>query len=246
MIDLHCHILPFVDDGARNAAMACEMAEHSLRSGVDIVVATPHCNIEYMPGNFRDRGYWEVFGLFKALLKQHRIPLTLLPGAELFAHGHNLDQLLEENRVVTLNHSRYLLTEFNFYASIEDISDKLRRIRRKGYIPVIAHPERYSAVQEHPGIVAHWIQDGYVVQVNKGSILGRLGEGAKHTGMHLLRHGLAHVIASDAHHPYHRPTGFRSLTPALNHLCSAEYAQLLLQTNPLRIISDKAVRLPDL
>ncbi len=246
MIDLHCHILPFVDDGARNAAMACEMAEHSLRCGVDTVVATPHCNIEYMPGNFRDRSYWEIFGLFKALLKQHHIPLTVLPGAELLAHGPNLEQLLEEERVVTLNNSRYLLTEFNFYTPLEDINAKLRMIRRKGYIPVIAHPERYVSVQEHPGIAQYWVQEGYILQVNKGSILGRLGEGARHTGVSLLRRGLAHAIASDAHDPYHRPTGFRSLTPALRQLCSAEYAQLLLKTNPLRIISDKAVITPDL
>ena len=246
MIDLHCHILPFVDDGAQNAAMACEMAEHSLRSGVDIVVATPHCNIESMPSNFRSRNYWEVFGLFKALLKQHRIPLTLLPGAELFAHGHNLEQLLEEQQVVTLNNSRYLLTEFNFHSSAEDMSAKLRLIRHKGYIPVIAHPERYSAVQEFPQIVGHWFREGYVIQINKGSVLGRLGEGARQTGLFLLRRGLAHVIASDAHHPYHRPTCFRSLTPVLSRYCSAEYAQLLLQTNPLRIISDKAVHSPDL
>lgn len=246
MIDLHCHILPFVDDGARNAAMACQMAEHSLRSGVDIVVATPHCNIEYMPGNFRSRGYWEVFGLFKALLKQHRIPLTLLPGAELFAHGENLEQLLEERQVVTLNNSRYLLTEFNFHAPAESISAKLRLIRRKGYIPVIAHPERYTAVQEHPGLVEYWFREGNLIQVNKGSILGRLGEGALQTSLQLLRQGLVHVIASDAHHPRLRPTGFHSLTPTLSRLCSAEYAQLLLQTNPLRIISDKAVIVPNL
>lgn len=246
MIDLHCHILPFVDDGARDAAMACEMAEHSLRSGVDVVVATPHCNIEYMPGNYRSRSYWEVFGLFKALLKQHHIPLTVLPGAELFAHGQNLERLLEEELVVTLNHSRYLLTEFDFLTSAEDMSAKLRLIRHKGYIPVVAHPERYKAVQETPEVAHRWFREGYILQVNKGSILGRLGEGAAHSAAYLLRHGLAHVIASDAHHPYYRPTGFRSLTTALSRICSAEYAQLLLQTNPLRIISDKAVIPPDL
>ena len=241
MIDLHCHIIPFLDDGARNAAMACDMAEHSLRCGVDTIVATPHCNIEYMPGNYRGRSYQEAFGLFRALLKQHHIPLTVLPGAELFAHRHNLRQLLEENRVVTLNHSRYLLTEFGFHTPIEEISAMLALIERKGYIPVIAHPERYTAVQQEPQAVARWFQRGYVIQVNKGSLLGRLGEGARLTGLRLLRYGLAHVIASDAHHPYHRPTGFRSLTPLLDQLCSAEYTQLLLKTNPLRIISDQPI-----
>lgn len=246
MIDLHCHIIPFVDDGARNAFMACEMAEHSLRSGVDTIVATPHCNIEYMPGNFRSRSYWEVFGLFQALLRQHRIPLTVLPGAELFASRRNLRQLLEENRVVTLNNSRYLLTEFSFHTPAEEMDAILALICRRGYIPVVAHPERYTAVQQEPRAAVRWFREGYILQVNKGSILGRLGEGARLTSLHLLRHGLAHVIASDAHHPYHRPTGFHSLTPVLERLCPAEYAQLLLHTNPLRIISDKAVVSPDL
>lgn len=246
MIDLHCHILPFVDDGARNARMACEMAEHSLRTGVDIIVATPHWNIPRMPDHFRGRSYWEIFGLFRALLKQHRIPLTVLPGAELFAQRSNLRQLLEERRVVTLNHSRYLLTEFHFHASTEEMDSMLRLIRRAGYVPVVAHPERYIDVQQHPSAATRWFREGYILQINKGSLLGRLGEGARQTGLQLLQRGFAHVIASDAHHPYHRPTGFRSLTPLLERHCSTEYAEILLHHNPLRIISDKSVISPDL
>ena len=215
MIDLHCHILPFVDDGARDARMACEMARHSLRSGVDTIVATPHCNIKYMPDNYRGKDYWVVFALFRALLRQHKIPLTVLPGAELFAQRDNLQRLLEERRVVTLNHSRYLLTEFNFHSSLPEIDHKLRMIRRAGYVPVIAHPERYTEVQENPSYAVRWVREGYVIQINKGSLLGRLGEGALRTGLQLLRSGLIHVIASDAHHPYRRPTGFSSLLPEL-------------------------------
>lgn len=241
MIDLHCHILPFVDDGAQNARMACEMARHSLHSGVDTIVATPHCNIEYMPDNYRSRDYWAILGLFRTLLRQHRIPLTVLPGAELFAQRDNLQQILEERQAVTLNHSRYLLTEFSFRVSLEEINRKLYMIRRAGYIPVIAHPERYSEVQQNPACAVRWIREGYVLQVNKGSLLGRLGEGAHRTGLYLLRSGLAHVIASDAHHPYHRPTGFSSLLPQLRHYCPAEYIDLLLRVNPRRIISDENV-----
>lgn len=246
MIDLHCHIIPFLDDGAQNARMACEMAKLSLRSGVDVIVATPHCNIDYMPNNLQGRNYWASLGLFRALLKQHHLPLTVLPGAELFAQRSNLQQLLEEQRIITINHSRYLLTEFSFHASVEEMDRRLHLIQRFGYIPVIAHPERYTEVQQSPGCALRWLREGYVLQVNKGSLLGRLGESARRTGSYLVQNGFAHVIASDAHHPYHRPTGFRSLIPVLDRLCPREYAKLLLQGNPQRIVSDKAIISPDL
>lgn len=241
MIDLHCHILPFVDDGADNANIACAMAKHSLRCGVDTVVVTPHCNLFGARENFRGREYEEVLGMFRALLRQHRIPLNVLPGCELFVHDSNLVELLDHKKVMTLNRSRYLLTEFHFHASGESISHSLSRIARRGYVPVVAHPERYRAVQQDPLLVVEWFSQGHIIQLNKGSLLGRLGQGAHSTAIHLLRAGLAHVIASDAHNMQHRPPGFLSLMPTLKQHCSGEYAKLLLEDNPMRILSDQPI-----
>ena len=165
----------------------------------------------------------------------------MLPGAELFAHSSNLGQLLDGRRVVTLNHSRYLLTEFNFRSHPDAIDTSLERIARRGYVPVIAHPERYSAVQEDPSLAALWFQKGYIIQLNKGSLLGRLGAGARECSLALLRSGLAHVIASDAHNMDTRPTGFQSLIPLLKRLCPPEYTHLLLQENPAHIIADEPI-----
>ncbi len=244
MIDLHCHIIPMVDDGARNAAVACEMAMHAYRSGVDTIVATPHCNLFPAMPNYRGRRYTERFSLFRALLRQQGIPLRVLPGSELFAHPSSLRQVLDERRAVTLNHSRYLLTEFNFNTRGRDISDALALIARRGLIPVVAHPERYAAVQREPSLVAQWFMKGYIIQINKGSLLGRLGHSAHEASLHLLSAGLAHVIASDAHDMQYRPTGFQSLLPFLRKRCQAEYIELLLNVNPRRIISDKPIPLP--
>lgn len=241
MIDLHCHILPFVDDGAENAAVACAMAMHCLRSGVDVVVATPHSNLFGARDNFAGRSYEECLGMFRALLRQHRIPLTVLPGAELFAHSSNLGQLLDAKKVVTLNRSRYLLTEFNFHSHPDAISTSLERIIRRGYVPVIAHPERYTAVQEDLQLVAEWFSLGCIIQLNKGSLLGRLGRSAQLCSANLLHSGLAHVIASDAHNMGSRPTGFQSLLPVLRQFCPPDYIEILLQVNPSRIISDKPI-----
>lgn len=245
MIDLHCHIIPWVDDGAQNAKTACVMAQHALHSGVDTIVATPHCNLFGMRGlncaNYRSRRYDEMLGLFRALLRQHGLPLRVLPGAEVFVHPANLSALLEERRLVTLNHSRYLLTEFPFQADGMDISLLLARVAQSGLTPVVAHPERYAAVQDDLSLAAQWVEKGYVIQLNKGSLLGRLGDGAQYASRALLRRGLVHVVATDAHDPRYRPTGFVSLLPVLRELCSPEAVALLLDGNPYRIIHDRPV-----
>ncbi len=244
MIDIHCHMIPWIDDGAPNARTACEMAEYAYRSGVHTMIVTPHCAIPGAPENYRGRQYSVCFSMFRALLKQRDIPLRILPGCELFASTPYLKQILEQRRAVTLNHSRYLLTEFNFHASAQEISSALQLIEHYGYIPVVAHPERYRAVQDSPQLATEWFSRRYVLQVNKGSLLGRLGSGAQETAMHLLRCGLIHVIASDTHDPRYRPTGFQSLLPLLDRHCSPEYIELMLEINPHRILSDRRIPLP--
>ena len=246
MIDLHCHIIPWIDDGAASAHVACEMAAHAVRSGMDTIVCTPHCNLSDDIPNYSGRDYDVCFGMFRALLAQHGIPLRVLPGCELFAHRSNLRQLLDERRIVTLNHSRYILTEFNFNDSGDYMTGVLDTIARRGLIPVVAHPERYDCVQQDPKLAVSWFAKGYIIQLNKGSILGLLGERAYRAGTHLLASGIAHVIASDAHDARYRTTGLRSLLPVLERICPEEYIRLLLEINPDRIIHDRRIPAPEL
>ena len=233
MIDLHCHIIPWVDDGAESARVACQMAEFSLRNGVDTIVATPHCNLQGSRHNYRGKTFRDVFSMFRALLIQHEIPLRVLPGAEVFCHSSNLRELLEEEKVVTLNHSRYLLVEFNFQNNLLSV------VSRYGYIPVIAHPERYVAVQNSPGLAVRWFEKGYVIQLNKGSLLGRLGQTACDTAQYLLSAQIAHVVASDAHDMRGRAPGFYSLLPLLRDFCAPEYVDRLVEENPYKIVTDQ-------
>ena len=242
MIDLHCHIIPYIDDGAKSIEVACAMAKHACDSGVKTIVATPHCNLRNTRSNYRDRDYVTVFSTFRAVLKQKKIPIKLLPGAEVFAHEDNIRELIEERKLVTLNNSRYLLVEFPFHGSAREINRTLEAIARRGLVPVIAHPERYDVVQEHPDLVAYWFSQGFVIQLNKGSLLGRLGHGAKHASMQLLSRGLAHVVASDAHDMKHRPPGFFSLQNELR--INPHYLNILLRENPTHIINDEPLPPP--
>jgi len=238
MIDLHCHIMPWVDDGAKDATTALRMLEHAWRTGVKTIVATPHSNLKGALENYSGVDFNKRFALFQALVRQSGIPIKILPGAEIFAHESNLNSLLRENRLVTINHSRYLLVEFKFHASAKSIEYCLDTISSNGYTPVIAHPERYVAVQTAPALAARWFSKGYIIQLNKGSLLERLGVAAYQAALHILSIGVAHVIASDAHDMQRRPTGFKSLLPVLERTCPPDYIQLLLTDNPQKIIDD--------
>lgn len=243
VIDLHCHILPGVDDGAGSMDDACRMARLAAESGISVIVATPHCNIPGQQPNTRSAALNQRFAELNRQLRLQGIDIQVLPGAEVFARD-NLFTLLQERKLNTINNSRYLLVEFYFGESASTISSALLQVRQAGLIPIVAHPERYEAVQHDPGLAVGWFRDGYIIQLNKGSLLGRLGRGAKHCGLWLLDHGFAHVIASDAHSPEYRTPYMTNLVNFLLDYYPAAYVNLLLEKNPQRIIENRSIPIP--
>ena len=206
MVDIHCHILPGVDDGSPSMEDSLQMARMAADSGVTDIIATPHCNLPgYGPKNYRSAALRTGFSRLRQALEQEGIPLGIHPGAEVFCTPE-LDRLLDRRQLQTLGGGRYLLVEFYFDESAEFMEQCFRAIRRRGLVPVAAHPERYDAVQRDPYMVRRWFERGVVIQLNKGSILGRLGRRAQDTALWLLERGLAHAAASDAHRPTVRTT----------------------------------------
>ncbi|MBQ8621770.1 MAG: hypothetical protein IJ422_05600 [Oscillospiraceae bacterium] len=239
MVDIHCHILPGVDDGAEDLMDALEMARMAADSGVHAIAATPHCNL---PGvrrkNFASQELAEQYHMLREAIRKARIPVELLLGAEVMATPDVVEHLRREE-LLTLNGSRYLLTEFFFDESFQYMDRMLERIAAHGLVPVVAHPERYGAIQEEPYLVEQWFARGYVIQLNKGSILGRLGARARMAGHWLLEHGLAHAVASDAHSPTVRTTHMEQIRQEILELTGEGYAQILLERNPRRILNDQ-------
>ena len=241
LTDMHCHILPFVDDGVKNMDDALLMARMAVNSGVDTIVLTPHCNLPWaVEKNYRTAQLAVRMSALIARLREAKIPLNILPGAEIFC-TEQVPELLRAGRLLTLAGSDYLLTEFYFDEEIGFINQMLERIRETGKKPVIAHPERYEAVQADPEIVRHWVRSGVVVQVNKESILGDLGRGAEETSRWLLSRGLAHAVASDAHGPDRRTTDMTRICRFLEEDYNPEYADILLRRNPERICRSQGV-----
>ena len=239
MTDIHCHILPFVDDGADSMEDAVEMARMAADSGVTTIIATPHCNLPYgEEKNYIAPALQARFFQLQQAVKAAGIPLTILPGCEVLCTP-DTPELLRKGRLLTLAGSRYLLVEFFFDEELSYMDEMLSAIARQNVVPVVAHPERYEAVHRNPRIVERWFRAGYVIQLNKGSILGRLGRRAAWTAEWILSRGLAHVVASDAHSPVMRTTEMSELTRFLYEVCPPEYADILLNRNPSCILHNR-------
>lgn len=236
MIDLHCHMLPSVDDGAAAEEEALLMAQVAVDSGVTDVALTPHCNVPEQFDNYNDHRLRERFRRFEQLVRQEDIPLTLHRGMEVFATPE-LPRLLDDGALLTLGRSRYLLVEFAFGESAWFVDDILHRIRQRGLTPVVAHPERYYFIQDEPRHLLHWVNDGYVLQLNKGSFFGMFGRHAAQAAHWCLDCGCLHLIGSDAHSPYRRTPRLNDVYDLVAETVSPETARLLLHDNPAAILS---------
>ena len=240
MTDIHSHILPGVDDGSQSMAESLELLALAAGSGVTGIVSTNHCNI---PGEFDNYASRELMELWEDLCSETRragIPIRIYRGMEIYATGE-LPELLKKNRVWTLNGTRYFLTEFGFGEDPDFCRDVLRRCSDLGYKPVIAHPERYFFVQADPEIAFEWCVSGYALQVNKGSLLGRFGRDSQIAADLIVSHGLCACVGSDAHNPEQRSTHMGEVRQYLTEEYGEDYARLLLEENPSRILSGRGL-----
>ena len=240
MFDIHCHILPAVDDGSGNMSDSIEMAQLAAESGTKGIVATPHCNI---PGMFDN--YWsnELENKVRSLqieLKEKGIPVTIYSGQEVFLSRH-FDERLKNREFITLNNSRYMLVELDFMIDEVSAVSKLKHLAAEGYVPIVAHPERYGFVIENPSVIKKIRSSGCLVQINCGSILGDFGGYIKKTADIIIRNSLADFIASDAHSQYSRTPVLSDVHELICENYSYDYADLLLRTNPLNVLEDKLI-----
>ena len=235
MIDIHAHILPDTDDGAYNMAESLRMLQMAEVSGVDTIIATPHCNIPGSFTNYISEAVEERFRMLQKASKEAGQNIQIIKGMEVFATVW-MSKLLQEGKVWTLNGTKYFLTEFNFRENPEFAMIVLEDCFDAGFVPVIAHPERYYFVQNNPEIVYEWYCQGYGIQINKGSILGRFGQRAQEAAELLLGHGLVSCVASDAHSSQKRTTHMAEVKTFLEKNYGKDYAKLVLETNPARIL----------
>lgn len=237
MIDTHLHLLPDIDDGPETMEETLALAQSLVREGVREAIATPHYNDEYRQcpvAEVRARVHEVQMALACA-----NIPLQLFAGHEVLIKP-GLVQDVQAGRVATLNGSRYLLLELWANEWIPETERVLFTLRASGITPIIAHPERYRAIQQDVTRLAKLVQQGILTQVTLGSLLGMQGNTARRTAETLLKKGLVHLLASDAHGLHKRPAcideGMRQATK----LAGMVWVQQMIETGPAAIVQNRS------
>lgn len=235
MIDIHTHILPEIDDGAESLDEAYEMALMAVRSGVKALAATPHSNQREDLLDEELKRQEKAFLELKQILLQEKVPLKLYRGMEIWS-SVDIVEKIKLKKLITLNHTPYVLVEFAFEEEPWWIEAIIGELQGAGFVPVLAHPERYFCVQDEPDLLQEWREQGALAQMNKGSILGRFGRVVERTAKVLMKNHLFTCIASDAHHAYIRTTDMKELQYYLQRHYSLEEQDRLLRQNPLSIL----------
>ena len=240
MYDIHCHIVFGVDDGSDSIEESVKMARIACDSGVTAVVATPHCNIPDSYTNYWDREIFERIVLLRNALNKNGLPIKIYCGQEIFCTNRTAE-LLKSGKLITINNSRYALLEFDFNEYSSSVYEKLLKIISEGYIPIVAHPERYAFVSEERDAAMRLKSMGCLLQVNKGSLSGSFGRDAYENAYRILDRRLADFVASDAHSPYMRTPNMEEAFETVCEQFSMDYADLLFEENPKRMIENKSV-----
>jgi protein-tyrosine phosphatase len=213
MIDIHSHILPGVDDGAQTIDDAITMARAAVKEGITTIIATPH----HKNGSY-DNPKQSIItraAQLNDIMKQHDIPLTVLPGQEVRIHGDLLKNL-EANEIMTLAETSYLFIEFPADHVPRYAEQLLFDLQLKGMIPIIVHPERNAEIIEHPERLYQLVKRGALAQLTASSVSGHFGKKIKKFSLQLMEANLAHFIASDAHNTTTRPFRMREAYDVIN------------------------------
>lgn len=235
MLDLHCHLLPGIDDGAVDLDMALAMARIAVADGIGTVACTPHI----YPGmyeNDRD-GIRAAIESLRGELAARDIPLQLVEGADVHLDP-GLVAAIQAGRVPTLAGSRYLLLEPPHHVAPPRFEEAIFELMTAGIVPVITHPERLSWVEQHYELFVRLSERGAWMQVTAGALTGRFGKRVRYWGERFVDEGHCMVLATDAHHPQRRPPLLAEAREAAAARVGAEEATRMVLTRPAGIVAD--------
>ncbi len=231
MIDLHSHILPAIDDGARNIGESLSIARAAAQDGTTVIAATPHVRFDY-PTTLEEIS--SGVEALNELLVTERVPVRVVPGAEIALERLRELELDELAAFGLGGNPRALLVEFPYRGWPEKLLDQIGRLRGGGFTVVLAHPERNDAVQRDVSLIELTVASGALIQVTAGSLVGEAGRKSRRTAEEFLARGLCHLLASDVHGPGVRRT---LLGAARGHVGNDQLARWLTEDVPGAILA---------
>src|SRR6266567_109808 len=233
MIDIHCHVLPLIDDGARSWEIAEQMCQMACDDGITHIVATPHANERFAYQR-------EAFsGLLAELRTRTRTKdkLKFSLGCDFNLSFENLETLFADPRQYLIEGTQYLLIEMNNFSVPPKFDQLLFRMSTEiQIVPILTHPERHPLLQRHPEQIAPWVDAGCLVQITANSLTGHWGRRAKDVSTWLLKQKLVHIIATDAHDTQNRPPVLSAARDYVAQIMGEEMARTLVEVNPGRVV----------
>jgi len=230
MVDIHCHVLPGIDDGSPDLETSVAMCKAAAADGVTHIVGTPHLSDEFeydFERNLRLRDQVQAAAGPKP---------KLLTGCDFHLNEINLELLALDPSHYTINQKNYLLVENSNYSLPPNIEQMFFSLRCKGIIPVLTHPERNPLWREDPDLLRRVGNQGTIVQVTAGALSGRFGRSSQKFALEWLHAGYVHVIASDAHNINSRPLRLKEAYDLVVKETNTDTADILFKHNPRAII----------
>lgn len=238
IVDMHCHILPEIDDGAKNEGEAYQMLRMAYDEGIRVIVATPHHHERRgmcTPGQYK-----RALSKVRKMAKEIDEKFYVMPGMEIYFSQDVLTKL-EHKKVQTMGVSDYVLIEFSPNDEFRYIQQALQQVQMKGFYPIVAHIERYNCFHDHVDDVEYLIEMGAYVQVNAGSIVGTSGRTTKRFVKELLERQLVHFVGTDAHSSGSRSPMIKKSADFVEKRFGEEYAREIFRTNGLKVLKNKMV-----
>lgn len=237
MVDIHCHILPGVDDGAERMEEALRLLHMEREQGVGAVILTPHYR-----GAYFETPRSRVREVFRELQEESRreLPdLELYLGCEFHSRSDGAE-LIREEECFRMAGTRYVLLEFSGGDRVELMYQRSQELRREGFRPVIAHAERYPALERISNVQA-LVEAGAYIQLNAGSVTGENGWRVRGRCRRLLKEELVHFVASDAHDRKRRRPDLARCAAHLERTLGAKRAEKLLVLHPRKLLRDESI-----
>ena len=240
MLDIHCHIVPYTDDGAVDINTSLEMARNAERLGYNGIFATSHYIIH--DNEIENNSFVNNIKKLNEMFEIENINVKIYEGNEVF-FTNDIVELIKEKKVCTLANLRYVLIELPLFNSIipMNVYEEFNKLQDAGFVPILAHPERYDFVTKNFKSLVNLIESGVLLQSNIGSITGKYGKDAKKNVEKMLKNNMVHFFGTDSHNNTVYDVYDKAIKKIKKAINDEDIYEKIMYENPQRVLEDKEI-----
>lgn len=240
MIDMHCHIVPFTDDGAVDNDASLEMGKLAMELGYTDIICTSHYIIHDIENDYSE--YRDNVEKLNKLFEENGITVKLHPGNEIF-FTNDIVNLVKDKKVSSLNDTKYVLVEFPLFNNTLPMNayDEFNALQDAGYTPILAHPERYDFASKGVECLIPLVESGVLLQANIGSINGKYGKHAKKNIKKMLKLNMVHFFGTDSHNTSVYEMQEKALKKVKKIIKDDELIEKIFVENPQKVLNNEKI-----